>query len=85
MWECEHDLALDIIVALVLTNDDGKELIRCRVPLGALNPMECMMRLPPKLSNDELHKRWRAQTRKMQRNGVQNPDPEAVARQAYKY
>jgi hypothetical protein len=84
-WTCDHDLAMDTIVALVLKDDDGKELIRCRVPLQALHPMECCMRNPPKLSNAQLHKRWRAAYRKQQANGIAQPDPDAVARQAYKY
>jgi len=77
--------APDDIVVLQLTDDEGELLIQCRVPVASLSPMECFMTNPPKLNADELHKRWRKKYREMQSNGIKKPDPEAVARAAFKF
>jgi hypothetical protein len=83
-WQAWHNFDPDTPIALVLSNSE-KELIRCRVPLHAINPMECMMTKPPKRSHDEIHKLWRKKYREMKAKGIANPDPEAVGRQAFKY
>ena len=70
-------------ITLVLTDEDGKDVITCNVPLKALNPMDCMWKSVPQLSNDEVHKRFRKKYREMQSRGIKNPDPEMVARQAF--
>lgn len=79
------DLSEDTLVALILTEADGTELIRWRGILRNLNPMECFMTNPPRLSEAELHKRWRAKYRELRKSGVQNPDADDVARAAFKY
>ena len=74
----------DIVVALLLIDDEGEELIRCRVPIGALSPvMECFMTNPKRLTADQAHKNWRAKYREMKRRGIENPDPDDVARAAF--
>jgi len=73
----------NMIVVLLLINDEGKELIRCRVPIKALDPMECFMTNPKRLSVDEAHKRFMAKHRELKRLGVGNPDADAVARAAF--
>lgn len=83
-WRVEHDLDSSLLVVLLLLDGDT-ELIRCHVPLHALNPMECLMRLPPKRTEKEMHKLWKKKIREQQAAGVASPDPEAVARQAFKY
>tara|TARA_R110000822_G_scaffold120633_1_gene254109 strand:- start:3716 stop:4114 length:399 start_codon:yes stop_codon:yes gene_type:complete len=81
----KDELPEDTLVALVLTTEGGNELIRCRVPLRALNPMECFMTNPPKLSVDEVHKRFMAAHARAKKNGVEHPDPDLVARMANKF
>lgn len=82
-FRAEVDADKDTIVFLLLIDDEGEERIRCRVPLHALNPMECFMTNPEKLSVDEAHKRFMAAHRRLKLAGVENPDPDAVARMAF--
>lgn len=77
------DLDQNTLVTMVLSEDGGNELIRWRGVLRSLNPMECFMTNPEKISVDEAHKRFMAKHREMKRHGVSNPDPDAVARAAF--
>ena len=79
-----HALAdTDTIVVLLLIDSEGKELIRCRVPITALNPMECFMSSPKEYTEIELHRMWRMKYRELQAKGTAHPDPDAVAREAF--
>lgn len=83
-WHKEYvDLDEDTLVTMVLFEDGGDELIRWRGVLRSLNPMECFMTNPPKLSEAELHKRWRSKYREMKASGVKQPDSDEVARAAF--
>lgn len=87
-WRTTYELdeiPEDTLVALVLTNEAGRELIRCRVPLRAINPMECFLTNPPKLTVDQVHRRFMDAHARIKRNGVEHPDPDMVARLANKY
>ena len=82
-WVWHHDLDTDASIVLVLTTDEGKELIRCRTLLRNLNPMECMMVVKPKRSEAEIHKLFMDKHAELQKRGVDSPDPEMVARLAF--
>ncbi len=83
-WRKEYiDLDEDTLVTMVLSEDDGEELIRWRGILRTLNLMECFMTNPEKLSEPELHKRWRKKYREMKASGVKQPAPDDVARAAF--
>ena len=79
----EIEVDPNMIVVLLLLDDQGEELIRCRVPIAALNPMECFMTNPKRLTQMEAHKRFMAKHRELKRKGVANPDPDKVARAAF--
>ena len=81
-WFERHDLDPNTLVALVLENDE-KELVHCRVPINVLSTMECIMRVPKKLSEAELYKRWRKAYRELNAAGIDDPDPEAIGRRAF--
>jgi hypothetical protein len=81
-WSVLHDMDPDTPCALVLERD-GVEVVRCNGFLSRLNPMEVLMTNPTKRTENELHRRWRKAYRDQKKRGVQSPDPESVARQAF--
>lgn len=82
-WSEQTEVDGNTEITLVLTDADGKDVIVCNTFLKNLNPMDCLWKSIPKLSNDEVHKRFRKKYRQMQAKGIKNPDPEMVARQAF--
>ena len=80
-WTLQHGLDLDMLVTLVLESEDGVK-VRWHGLLRNLDPMECFLRNPKKLSHDELHKRWRKAERDRTRRGA-GLDPDDIAREAY--
>lgn len=82
-WAWDHDLSTDSEIVLVLTRDDGEELIRCRTLLRNLSQMECLMVVKKALTEDQIHRKFMDKHAELQKRGVAAPDPEMVARLAF--
>ena len=83
-WTATHSIPAGTQVALVI-EDHERERIRCNVLVETLEQMECLLIERAARTQDQIHAAWRKAYRDQKARGIGHPDPDAVAREAYRH